>query len=62
MKMKIFNVKYKYMKMLTVFRDFYLICKFFRRNQSLEHIYFNKNRLMKRHEITVLGMWRNKAF
>lgn len=56
MKMKIFNVKYKYMKMLTVFRDFCLICKFFRRNQSLEYIYFNKKRLMKRHEIMVFGM------
>lgn len=54
--MKIFNVKYKYMEMLTIFRDFCLICKFFRRNQSLEHIYFNKKRLMKRYEIMVLGM------
>lgn len=36
--MKIFNVKYKYMKMLTVFRDSYLICKFFRQNKSSGHI------------------------
>ena len=43
--MKIFNVKYKYMKMLTVFLDFCLVCKIFRRNQSLGHINLIKTNL-----------------